>query len=247
MIALKLTEMQIGKNDIILIMSRCHSEQTIVVLASLLIGAIVAPIDPDVSQFKCKEIIAKLKPKICFCDIRSVSQIESALNELNLNSKIVNFGQSHNSSVQFLKLFTFNEDDDFQPTFVPDPQKSTAFIVATQGTTDFPKLVSLSHNNILLQTFLFLNIIETPEKVLSYCPLSWILEIIVMCASFEAFIIRIIPSSFQERTACKLIQDLQIDFLLLGTNLTLQLIENVAIKVNFFLITSVLRLFKSHT
>lgn len=233
-LALEMKQRGIGENDIIVIISRNHADQSIVVLASLFLGAIVAPLDPEFSYKECLELVKKLKPKMCFCDIRTVSQMERILPALNYTADLVHFGEKVGASIQFSKLFSHKESEFFQPIFLENPSISVAFILPTQGTSGNPKLICLSHHNISVQTNILLNIFNYPDKVLSFFPLSWILQTVLTCTSFEAGVLRILPVAFTERTACKIIHDFEIGYAIFGTDFAMRLISNVAIKVNIF-------------
>lgn len=103
------------------------------------------------------------------------------------------------------------------------------------GTCDEPKLVCLSHHNIYLQCFNFMEMLENPSKVISFFPLSWITQTIIACSSLEFGVTRIMAPTFNERTACKMIHDFVIDVAVLGTVLALRLTGNVAVKVRLLL------------
>ncbi|XP_060519527.1 luciferin 4-monooxygenase-like isoform X2 [Cylas formicarius] len=229
-VAVEMRDRGVRLNDIILISSRSHAHQTIVVLATLFLGAIVAPLNPDSPYRECLELVRKLKPRMCFCDSRTVSQIERILATLNIVCDVVNFGNDHAGTIQFCKLFPYREPDWFKPVFIDRPENEVAFILPTQGTCAEPKLTCLSHHNVYTQTCLFMEIFDRPSKVISFFPLSWIVQTVLCCASFDYGVLRILPGSFNERSACKLIQDFVVDTAILGTDLTLKLIENVAIR-----------------
>ncbi|KAH1004200.1 hypothetical protein HUJ04_003989 [Dendroctonus ponderosae] len=229
-LAIEMQARGVGKNDIILINSKTHAHQTIVLVATLFLGAIVCPINPDSPFKECLELVKKAKPKMCFCDSRTVSQMDRILLSLNITSEVVSFGDEVSATTKFVKLFPFKEDTNFKPFFVENPSKEVAFIVPTQGTCDEPKLVCLSHHNIYLQCLNFMEMLENPSKVISFFPLSWITQTIIACSSLEFGVTRIMAPSFNERTACKMIHDFVIDVAVLGSVLALRLTGNVAVK-----------------
>ncbi|KAJ8971160.1 hypothetical protein NQ314_000847 [Rhamnusium bicolor] len=230
-LALEMKRRGIVETDIVLISSRNHADQTIVVLATLFLGAIVAPLDPEFSYKECLEIVKKLKPKMCFCDTRTISQMERIFLNLNFTSDMVHFGTENGGSIPFSKLFIHKEEDYFQPVFIENPRLSVAFILPTQGTCCDPKLICLSHHNIFVQTMIFLDIFNYPEKSLIFFPLSWILQTVLTCVSFEAQITRILPATFTERSVCKIIHDFAIGHAIFGTDYAIRIIGNVALKV----------------
>ncbi|XP_050308652.1 luciferin 4-monooxygenase-like isoform X2 [Anthonomus grandis grandis] len=229
-LAIEMKSRGVGKGDIIIISSKTHAHQTIVLIAALFIGAIICPIPPEFSFKECLEIMKKIKPKMCFCDSRTVSQIERILQTLKMTSEVVNFGNQIAGTTHFSKLFPFREDTNFQPYFIENVEKEVAFVMPTQGTTGEPKLVCVSHHNIFLQMFNLMEIFDNPSKVISFLPLSWITQTILACTSIEYGVTRIMTTCFNERGACKMIHDFVIDHAVLGTELALRLIENVAVK-----------------
>ncbi|KAG5893796.1 hypothetical protein JTB14_005461 [Gonioctena quinquepunctata] len=229
-LALEMRDRGIVDNDIIAIISRNHADQTIAVLATLFLGAIVAPLDPQFSQRECLDLIRKLNPKMCFTDSRTISQVEQVVNMLKYSTDIVNFSEHSSGVSQFHTMLNHKEDENFRPTFVEDAWKAVAFILPTQGTTDEPKLICLSHNNIYVQTMIFQDIFDYPDKVISFFPLSWLLQTVLTCASFESPVIRILPGPFAQRSACKIIQDFRIGYAIFGTDYAMQLVDHAAIK-----------------
>lgn len=224
--------MGIVENDIIVICSRCHADQTIAILACLLIGAILAPIDSELHHKECVDIVVQLKPKLCFCDLRALKRMERILTETGITSKLIHFGDQQQYAIAFRKLLTSRQHlETFKPVIIEQPRKRVAFILATQGTTQPARLVCLSHHFIFSQISVFLQAMASPEKIISYYPLSWILQVILVCLCFEVPVVRVLSGAFVERTACKLIHDLKIDCAFLNTELALQLAEHVAVKV----------------
>ncbi|KAJ3663173.1 hypothetical protein Zmor_007479 [Zophobas morio] len=230
-IAHELRHFGVGENDIVIICCRGHADQTVVVLACLLIGSIVAPIDPELQHKECVELIRQLRPKIFFCDLRTLKQMERVCAESEITAIMVHFGEQQQYAIPFRKLLmTRHYPEQFKPVSVDQPRKKVAFIMATQGTNGSPKLVCLSHHFIFCQVKVFLNVMELPEKIISYYPLSWVMQVVLMCLCFKAHVVRVLPGAFVERTACKLIHDLKVDHAFLNTDLALQLVEHVAVR-----------------
>lgn len=148
----------------------------------------------------------------------------------------------------FAKLFNHKEDEVFRPTFIEDTRNNVAFILPTQGTTGKPKLICLSHDNIYLQCSVFEEILEFPNRIISFFPLSWVLQTILTCVCLESSTTLIIPGSFTAKFACKIIHDFEIGYAILGTDYAMKLAESVAVKVcisnevtNLFWLVDVLR------
>nr|CAH7720234.1 unnamed protein product [Callosobruchus chinensis] len=230
-LAIEMERRDIKRDDIIVMCSRTNSDQVIVVLASLFIGAILAPLDPEFNYKEVLELMKQLKPKLCFGDSRTIPQFDRIFQALNMNITTVNFNQDQAGTVQFRKLLLAQkEDDKFTPIFVEAPKTTVAFILPTQGTTGLPKLICLSHENIFIQTAILLEILGQPDEVLSFFPISWFFQMILVCVTFERPVTRIIPVTFTERNACKIIHDFSIRHAVLGTDYAMKMANSPALK-----------------
>lgn len=229
-LALVLREKGITLDDIVVICCSNQADQTIVVLATLFLGAIVAPLDPFFDFKDACQLVKKLKPKLIFTDTRTSSQIERILITLNLNVPLINLGRSASSS----NLVTLGsmEDNNFKPVFIEDPRMSVAFIMPTQGTTGPPKLVCLSHHNIFIETLIVIDIFDNPDKVLSFFPISLLFQTILVCVTFESTTTIFYPGTFSERNACKFISDYQISHATFGTDYAIKVVHSFALKVS---------------
>lgn len=74
-VAMELRSKKIKTTDIVVVCSRQHAEQTVAVLGILFAGAIVAPVDPDVSHEECSAFLETMVPKVVFCDPRAMGQV----------------------------------------------------------------------------------------------------------------------------------------------------------------------------
>lgn len=230
-LAIAMNQQGLKENDIVAICSDSQAEQTIVVLATLFIGAIVAPIDPCFDFKDTCQIIKKLKPKLIFTDARMCSQMERTLLTLNLTIHIINFGKDGNGN-NYFKFMSYLEEDEFKPVFIEDPRKSVAFIMPTQGTTDPPKLVCLSHHCIYIETLIFIDIFDNPDKILSFFPLAMLIQTVLVCVTFESIATIFFPGSFSERNACKFIFDYLITHATFGTDYAMKVVHSFALKVS---------------
>lgn len=230
-LAESLTKRGVKEGDIVVISSRSHSDETIVILACLFIGAILAPIDMDAVYNDWIALIGKLRPKIGFCDLRAVSQLDRSLILFGLSGEIVVFGDLNiGNKTLFSTMFLDPPNQQFTPVDIADPSNQIAFILPTQGTAGPMKLVCLSHLNVLVRTMLLIEVMGRPQRLLSYYTLPYGMQCMVICASFESNITRFMPGAFNERNCCKIIHDLHIDLMILNTQYCRLLCRNVAIK-----------------
>uniref|UniRef100_A0A6P7F9E6 4-coumarate--CoA ligase-like 6 isoform X3 n=1 Tax=Diabrotica virgifera virgifera TaxID=50390 RepID=A0A6P7F9E6_DIAVI len=131
---------------------------------------------------------------------------------------------------EFSKLLNHKEDEKFRPVNIADPKRTVAFILPTQGTTDFPKLVCVSHDNIRLQCLIFIEIFPDLINVLSFFPLSWYFHLVIICVCLEFVVTLIIPRPFNERNGCKIIQDFNVECIIIGTDYAIRLFHGSAAK-----------------
>ncbi|XP_072390861.1 uncharacterized protein [Diabrotica undecimpunctata] len=229
-LALEMSAREVKEKDIIVICSQNNVDETIVILASLFLGAIVAPLDPEASYKEKEFLIKQLKPKMCFVDSRTVTYIQRILHNNKLRGTAINFSVESGGISEFSKLLHHKEDEKFRPVHISDTKGTVAFVLPTQGTTDFPKLVCISHDNIRLQCLIFYEIFQDLTNVLSFFPLSWYFHIVTICVCLEFVVTLIIPRPFNERNGCKIIQDFNIECLIIGTDYAIRLFHSSASK-----------------
>uniref|UniRef100_A0A6P7FA79 Luciferin 4-monooxygenase-like isoform X1 n=2 Tax=Diabrotica virgifera virgifera TaxID=50390 RepID=A0A6P7FA79_DIAVI len=229
-LALEMSARGIKEKDIIVICSQNNVDETIVILASLFLGAIVAPLDPEASYKEKELLIKKLRPKMCFVDSRTLTYVQRILHNNKLRGTAINFSVESSGISEFSKLLNHKEDEKFRPVNIADPKRTVAFILPTQGTTDFPKLVCVSHDNIRLQCLIFIEIFPDLINVLSFFPLSWYFHLVIICVCLEFVVTLIIPRPFNERNGCKIIQDFNVECIIIGTDYAIRLFHGSAAK-----------------
>lgn len=114
-VAMELRSKKIKTTDIIVVCSKQHPEQTVVVLGILFAGAIVAPIDPDIGHEECYIFFETMLPKVIFCDNRAVGQITRVLAEQGRTKlcQIVVFGSSEAKN-SFKTFLSYPPDSNFE-------------------------------------------------------------------------------------------------------------------------------------
>ncbi|KAK4872797.1 hypothetical protein RN001_014826 [Aquatica leii] len=138
----------IQPKDIISICSINHLNSCVPLIAALFIGAIPACLDPMLSQHDIVHLLKQVAPKMIFTSPESVTLIESALEEVLLDSQIIVFGAS-NTHLEFTRFIAY-KDGDFAPIELQN-NKETAIIFFSSGTTGMPKGIELSHRGLLGQ------------------------------------------------------------------------------------------------
>nr|CAH7743720.1 unnamed protein product [Callosobruchus chinensis] len=143
-IALALRKKGIKKGDIVTGCSNNHLDACTHMIASFFIGALPCSLDPTLSPFEFKQLIAQVKPKIIFTVLESLENIRESLREANLEAEIVVFGDAE-CCTSFGNLIQPQEDEStFEPIHI-DNAEETAIIYFSSGTSGFPKGVCLNH------------------------------------------------------------------------------------------------------
>lgn len=156
-LAAKMESLGLNQDDVVVICSKSHSDQNVALLGSVLLGAIVAPLDPEMTMDECSNLIKQLCPKIIFCDPRCNGQLKNALrvNNLDGSCEMVLFCTDkprYNGFDSFVSQFHFTE---FTVTEIGDPRQKIAFILPTTGTTGMAKLCAITHYAISCRTILW--------------------------------------------------------------------------------------------
>ncbi|XP_018332569.1 4-coumarate--CoA ligase-like 7 isoform X2 [Agrilus planipennis] len=228
-IATELKHMNVTPEDIIMVCVRLHPEQATILLSIFLLGAIVAPIDPEMTLTEMKETLIKLRPKVIFCDLRNAAHIERSLMEAKLYKQVhvIHIGGDPTSKKSLDSVLVKEPDISFQPTIIQDSKKKICLIIATQGTTGSPKLVCHSDYALTYQIYLHRQIIlETTSRLLSFFPLNWILQVVLCCLCYITSIVKVLPSSYSERAIVRLIHDYRIDTLIISTKDCLKIVKH---------------------
>ncbi|KAI4471446.1 long-chain-fatty-acid--coa ligase [Holotrichia oblita] len=229
-VAIELRNRGVQQNQVVVISSKTHLDQTVAVLASLFVGAAVAPLHTDLPYDDTKRLMGILQPKVAFCGQRSARLYQRVFKEKSIKCLIFRFGGDGKDFLEFAKCLDNKEDSNFVPTEIKEPKKTTAFIVATHGTEHDPQLVAISHYGILMRYIPMISMCTKAEKLLTFFPLSWMTQVLVCCMCFENQSKIIYAGQFTERSACKFIHDLRVEFVFLDGAFATKIVKNAPIQ-----------------
>ncbi|KAL0867847.1 hypothetical protein ABMA27_008540 [Loxostege sticticalis] len=141
-----------GCGDVMVLMAPSHIDLAIPFYAAFYLGVIVAAVDRTLGVEELRGTFAVDRPKIVFCQSEKAPDIQLALNELELDTKIVTFdkGEFLCSFSEFLEEYNDGTSvEDFKPNDF-DPEDAIALLIATSGTTGLPKAAAVTHKNFAI-------------------------------------------------------------------------------------------------
>ena len=126
-----LSEKDIKKGDRVAILSENRPEWPVIFFATVLVGGVSVPINPEANQKEIENILLDSKCKIIFVDdSKKFSFIKDAI---SVDSEVFKKALKRHGKPEYVKV----EEEDL------------ASILYTSGTTDQPKGVMLTHKNLL--------------------------------------------------------------------------------------------------
>ncbi|XP_063833070.1 luciferin 4-monooxygenase-like [Ostrinia nubilalis] len=166
--------------DVIVLMAPSHIDLAIPFYAALYLGVIAAAVDRTLGVEELRDTFVVNRPKIVFCQSEKAPDIQLALNELELDTRIVTFdkGEFLCSFSEFLDEFDDGTSvEDFKHNDF-DPEEAIALLIATSGTTGLPKAAAITHKNFAINgPYLWSRCTNFPSPTrmaLVGAPLQWL-------------------------------------------------------------------------
>ncbi|CAG9863045.1 unnamed protein product [Phyllotreta striolata] len=143
------------------------------VIATLYLGATVAPINHAYTEHELHHVLSINQPKIIFCSSLSVQKFLTLQKQLKFIEKVVIMGEGTNSfGVENISRFVGEQLNgilldpcEFKVFKEADPSDNVAFILSSSGTTGLPKGVMSTDKNFLVR------IVHSREEKISSAPL----------------------------------------------------------------------------
>ncbi|XP_035448037.2 luciferin 4-monooxygenase-like [Spodoptera frugiperda] len=169
----------VNTGDVIVLMGANHLDLAVPLYAALYQGIATATIDRTLLVGELEATFNNLKPKIVFCQSEKVSDVQKAIAQANLNSKVISFDPTPDA-MSFSKMMgTYGEEIDVNDFKLADfdPQETIAYLVSTSGTTGLPKSAIITHMNMSIGGgYIFPQAKQFPpvRSVLIVAPLQWL-------------------------------------------------------------------------
>ncbi|CAH0758742.1 unnamed protein product [Diatraea saccharalis] len=169
--------------DVVILMAPNHIDLVIPYYAALYLGVIVAAVDRTLDAQYLRNSFNINRPRMVFCQNEKVSDIQRALDGLELDTLIVTFDKGDLCSFnKFLERGMNGPSvDEFRPTDF-NPEDTIGLLIATSGTTGLPKSVAVTHKSLAISGpyiwSRFHNFPTPTEIALVGSPLHWLTALI---------------------------------------------------------------------
>lgn len=153
-IAENLLALGIKADDIIGVICQNSNFLTSFLTGSILIGAIVHPLDHSLSVDNISQLYAQSKPKMIICDPEMMTTLYDALEKINLKPLILiasdeSETEANMSAHELLKPISGNFESFVAPKFDKPADKKLLAILCSSGITGLQKNVCISHATCL--------------------------------------------------------------------------------------------------
>ncbi|XP_022910041.2 luciferin 4-monooxygenase-like [Onthophagus taurus] len=227
--ALEMKKRGVIENDVIVMCSGNSMDCFVPILATQLLNASVATLDPSQSKRDVVYLLNMVNPKMIFVENTSFKLIEEAKTEFNFLTEIVIMGKDtySNSFEDFLSPNTYEKY--FRPTCVEN-RDNTAFILFSSGTTGMPKGICLSGERLLGAVLALIQIGFYGNISIHLTSFYWISALwVTLLTIIKGGKKVILPNSSMDEIL-KAVEDYKITFALFGTNIVYEMNEEICNK-----------------
>lgn len=176
-VAQNLQNIGVQEDDIIGLITRHSPFATCFITGCILSGAIINPLDGDMSEEDILHVYSESRPKIIVCDGAAIPKLQRALKNVDFDYRIYastdDTSTYHLNAKNFLKP-TGREESFEYPRFAKPSNEKILMILCSSGTTGKPKSVCTSHDKLIggLFTMSFFAV-PTPSRSILFSPIYW--------------------------------------------------------------------------
>ncbi|KAF5307573.1 hypothetical protein FQR65_LT06791 [Abscondita terminalis] len=193
-VAINLRKRGVEPGDVVAISIYTHTHSTIIVTASLFLGAVVVGIDEDLPKEDIHELLQQVTPKIVFVIDKVLESIIST--KAIVNSCIVLVDSVKAQYTSFDEYLEPQADEDtFQPFTVTSLQ-DTAVIFFTSGTTGLPKGFTRSHLSLITSSFRVMDCSFCWDVIMDFSTPAWTVHLTFLTISIYTGSARVIYRQF---------------------------------------------------
>lgn len=135
--------------DVAVVCGRNHLDVHIPFYAAFMNGLPLAGIDPINRYDEIKFHFKTTKPRIVFCEVENFGDIERVVKDLELDTKLVTFGDGDHSLAKFLEMYDDHEPEHTFKVASFDTDKVFAWLISTSGTSGLPKVAAFKHPDVI--------------------------------------------------------------------------------------------------
>jgi long-chain acyl-CoA synthetase len=159
-----LKDMGIRPDDKISVLLANQPEYPIAFFATMYSGAIFVPLDIQLPAEQIQQFIQHSNSRLLITTEKNYDNIKTCLKENNIEIVILDSPQSKKQLTEYKSDSRFNGEKS---------QEDLAILFYTSGTTDLPKAVMLTHQNLLanFNSICKTNILKTDDIIISVLPL----------------------------------------------------------------------------